>query len=166
MRIEPPTDGDERATLEGFLDYHRQTLAWKCEGLTDEQLRTRALPPSTLSLLGLIRHMAEVERSWFRRRLGEQKDLPFLYVTDEDPDADFDRVDDDDRDGAFKAWEAEIAAAREAAAGVPLDGVVHRTREPLTVSVRWVYLHMIEEYARHNGHADLLREQIDGATGE
>ncbi|MBB5085016.1 DinB family protein [Nonomuraea endophytica] len=166
MRIEPPVDGDERSTLEGFLDYHRQTLAWKCEGLTDEQLRTRALPPSTMSLLGLIRHMAEVERSWFRRRLGGQTDLPFIYVTDEDPDADFDRVDEDGRAGAFKTWESEIAAAREATAGVPLDGVVHRTREPLTVSVRWVYFHMIEEYARHNGHADLLRERIDGATGE
>ncbi|WP_157252582.1 DinB family protein [Nonomuraea typhae] len=166
MRIEPPQTGDERATLEGFLDYQRQTLAWKCEGLTDEQLRLRAVPPSSLSLLGLIRHMAEVERGWFLRTLGEQPELPFVHVTPEEPDADFDRAGEDTRERAFAAWEAEVAAARAAAADVPLDAVVSKKRTGEEMSLRWIYFHMIEEYARHNGHADLLRERIDGATGE
>jgi uncharacterized damage-inducible protein DinB len=163
-RSEPPSDADERAMLEGWLDYHRATLAMKCAGLDDEQLRLRAVPPSTLSLLGLVRHLTEVERHWFRRVLAQQ-DLPDVYCTPEDPDADFDQVDDADGGHAFVAWREEVEAAREAAADIAdLDaGGVHHGHP---VSLRWVLTHMVEEYARHNGHADLLRERIDGVTGD
>jgi uncharacterized damage-inducible protein DinB len=163
-RAEPPFDADERAMLEGWLDYHRATLAMKCAGLDDEQLRLRAVPPSALSLLGLVRHMTEVERHWFRRVL-EQRELPDVYCTPDDPDADFDHVEDADGGHTFVAWREEVAAAREAAARVAdlASGGVHHGR---AVSLRWVLTHMVEEYARHNGHADLLRERIDGVVGD
>jgi len=164
-RIEPPYEADERATLTSFLDYHRATLEWKCSGLDHAQLRERKVPPSSLSLLGLVRHMAEVERSWFGRALGG-KDLPPMYWSDTDPDGDFDNVDTADVDDAFATWRAEIERARGILAELPsLDATGFR-RTGERVSLRWVLVHMIEEYARHNGHADLLRERIDGATGE
>ncbi|MBT1190133.1 DinB family protein [Streptomyces sp. CJ_13] len=166
-RPEPPTTAAEREMLDGWLDYHRATLLWKCEGLGDEQLRRAALPPSELSLLGLVRHMAEVERYWFRDiMLGAQ--LPELYCTPEDPDGDFHFGDDATWADAERIWRTEVEAARQAAAGRSLDlesrAESHRRGE--VFSLRWVYTHMIEEYARHNGHADLLREQLDGSTGE
>jgi len=150
--------------LEGWLDYHRATLAVKCEGLDDEQLRLRAVPPSNLSLLGLVRHMAEVERNWFRRVLAGE-DVADVYCTPEDPDADFDNVDDADSGHAFTSWREEIGRARDACAAVDdlSSWAVHGGRR---VSLRWILSHMVEEYARHNGHADLLRERIDGVTGE
>ncbi|MFE6847872.1 DinB family protein [Streptomyces sp. NPDC057686] len=166
-RTEPSTTANEREMLDGWLDYHRATLAWKCEGLGDEQLRRAALAPSELSLLGLVRHMAEVERYWFREiMLGE--DLPELYCTRENPDGDFQFGAGDTGAEAEQTWQTEVELARRAAAGRSLDllsdpGSHHRGE---TFSLRWVYTHMIEEYARHNGHADLLREQIDGATGD
>ncbi|GAA0914362.1 DinB family protein [Nonomuraea longicatena] len=166
VRIEPRGTAGERESLEAFLDYHRETLVEKCEGLSDEELRRRAAPPSSMSLLGLVRHLSEVERGWFRIRVGGERDLPFVYCSEAEPDADFDRVEGDDRAGAFAVWRAEVAAAKKAAAGVSLEAVFERKREPRQVSLRWIYLHLIEEYARHNGHADLLRERIDGATGE
>ncbi|MEU9254180.1 DinB family protein [Streptomyces sp. NPDC048270] len=166
-RDEPSTTAGERDMLEGWLDYHRATLAWKCEGLADEQLRRTPLAPSELSLLGLVRHMAEVERYWFREiLLGE--DLPELYSTGEDVDGDFHFGAEATWAEAEQVWQTEVELARQAAAGRPLDLVSdadsHHRGE--VFSLRWVYTHMIEEYARHNGHADLLREQIDGATGD
>ncbi|HSV67191.1 MAG TPA: DinB family protein [Mycobacteriales bacterium] len=163
-RTDPPPTGDERATLVGFLDYQRDTLLWKCEGLTGAELVRRTVPPSTLSLLGLVRHLTEVERSWFRRGVGGQ-DVPPLYYTEDRPDDDFDDLDEARVAADLAAYQAELAEARAAVANVPLDYTfVHR--DGRTCSLRWVYVHMIEEYARHNGHADLLREIIDGATGE
>jgi uncharacterized damage-inducible protein DinB len=152
----------ERAMLETWLDWHRDTLARKCAGLPAEQLRQRAVPPSTMSLLGLVRHMAEVERGWFRRRIAGQ-DIAYLYSSAND-DGDFDNVDEADVEEAFATWRAECEAAREVIRGV---GSLDRTFDIRggTLSVRWVLVHMIEEYARHNGHADLLRERLDGSKG-
>jgi uncharacterized damage-inducible protein DinB len=166
-RTEPATNTDERSTLEGFLDYHRQTLEMKCSGLDDAQLRTASVPPSELSLMGLVRHMAEVERSWFRRVLADDDAGP-IYYSDEDRDGEFHLTDADTWEDAYTTWQDEIAAARSNAARFALDdtsaGRSRLTEEPITL--RWIYTHMIEEYARHNGHADFLRERIDGATGE
>ncbi|MEV7770109.1 DinB family protein [Kitasatospora sp. NPDC086791] len=157
---------DETATLTAFLDFHRSTLARKCEGLTDDQLRLRSVPPSALSLLGLVRHMAEVERFWFRSILLGTEFTTGLYSTEAEPDGDFDQVDTADVAADFATWRAEIDAARRAAAGLPLDTVGKRLRHGREVTLRWILAHMVEEYARHNGHADLLREAVDGSTGE
>jgi len=169
-RTEPPEVAGELATLTGFLQFHRDTLVWKCEGLTDEQLRSRAVPPSNLSLLGLVRHLAEVERGWFRTLMNGESDLAELYCTPENRDGDFDDVADADVAEAWRNWHAEVAKAQEIAAAVPsLDTVYVRQRPgrpEVSFSARWVITHMIEEYSRHNGHADLLRELIDGETGE
>ncbi|MER7490457.1 DinB family protein [Streptomyces sp. NPDC126497] len=166
-RTEPAHDADERSMLEGWLDHHRATLARKCEGLTDEQLRTASVPPSDLSLMGLVRHMSEVERGWFRRVLADEDAGP-LYRSEADPDGDFRLTGADTWQEAYGTWQAEIAAARSNAAGFALDdpsrGRHRSSADPY--SLRWIYTHMIEEYARHNGHADLIRERIDGATGE
>ncbi|MFG2911352.1 DinB family protein [Kitasatospora sp. NPDC048298] len=165
-RVDPPTTADEAATLTAFLDYHRDTLALKCEGLTDDQLRLRSVPPSNLSLLGLVRHMAEVEQYWFQSVLLGQEITNGHFWTQENEDGDFDDVDTADVAADFATWRAEVEAARGAAAGLPLDTVGKKPRRGEPVTLRWMLTHMIEEYARHNGHADLLRELIDGATGE
>jgi uncharacterized damage-inducible protein DinB len=163
-RTDPPYLADERDMLVSWLDYHRATLAMKCDGLDDAQLRQRAVPPSSLSLLGLVRHMAEVERNWFRRVLGGE-DAPPRYYSDDDPDGDFDRVDDADVQEAWATWRSDCEHARRAVAAAPsLETTGLRRGEP--VSLRWILVHMIEEYARHNGHADLLRERIDGTVGD
>ncbi|MEV6945822.1 DinB family protein [Streptomyces sp. NPDC051172] len=166
-RREPATTADERTMLDGWLDYHRQTLARKCEGLTDAQLRTAAVEPSTLSLMGLVRHMAEVERSWYRRVLADEDAAP-IYYSDEDPDGEFHLTEADTWAEAYATWQAEIEAARRTAARFALDdtsrGKHRRTGEHF--NLRWIHTHMIEEYARHNGHADLLRERLDGTTGD
>ena len=166
-RAEPALDAGEREMLTGWLDYHRATLAWKCEGLADDQLRQRSVPPSGLTLLGLVRHMAENERAWFRIRLAGE-DLPWAYGTDDNPDADFDDVDTADVAMDFAWFERECAAARQIVAALPdLDALSRKPgRAGEYFSARWIITHMIEEYARHNGHADLLRERIDGATGD
>ncbi len=167
QRREPALNADERTMLEGWLDYHRRTLAWKCEGLTDEQLRTASVQPSDLTLLGLVRHMAEVERGWFRKVLAGEN-VGYLYCTEEDEDRDFHVTGSDTFAEAHATWQAEIEVARRNAARFGLDdlskGESRFTDEPFTL--RWIYTHMIEEYARHNGHADLLRERIDGAKGD
>ena len=163
-RVEPPLVGDERVSLEGFLDYHRQTLLWKCSGLTAEQLRRAASPPSTLTMLGLLRHLAEVEHGWFS--LVAQVPETGVYCTDANPDGDFDDIADADPAADHAAYLAQCQRSRELAAGLPLGHTFVRPGSDEEMSLRWVYLHMIEEYARHNGHADLLREAIDGATGE
>jgi uncharacterized damage-inducible protein DinB len=163
-RLDPPLIADERVMLVSWLDYHRATLAVKCAGLTDDQLRERSAPPSSMSLLGLVRHMADVERGWFRRTLSGE-DVPPIYYSDASPDGDFDDLDTVTAEQALETWREERDLARAAIERAEsLDVVGHgRTRE---YSLRWILVHMIEEYARHNGHADLLRERIDGATGE
>jgi uncharacterized damage-inducible protein DinB len=164
-RTEPFQPADERTALQGWLDYHRATLRWKCAGLDGAQLTTRPVQSSTLSLLGLVRHMAEVERAWFRRRFGAQSGVGSLYCHDEYPDGDFDFADGDRAEADFAAFIAECAAADEAARDQSLDQAF-MSPDGSPLDLRWVYLHMIEEYARHNGHADLLREMIDGVTGD
>ncbi|TCB96148.1 DinB family protein [Micromonospora zingiberis] len=165
-RRHEPYLGDERAMLEGWLNHHRDTLLDKCAGLTVEQLRIASVPPSPLTLLGLVRHMTVVERHWFRERFGGEN-LPDLYDFHADPDAEFNTVDTADAEADFAAFRAEVAAADAVAAGRDLDDVfTTRRRDGGThqINLRWVYVHMIEEYARHNGHADLIRERIDGVT--
>lgn len=164
-RTETPLVADERNMLRAWLDRHRDTLLWKCAGLDAEQLRTRAVEPSTMSLLGLVRHMTEVERGWFRCAAAGQ-DLAYVYCSEDNPDGDFADVADADPEATFAAYRAEIAQADAAVAALPLDHTFRHRRRADDYSLRWVYLHMIEEYARHNGHADLLRERIDGFTGD
>ncbi len=166
-RVDPPFEADEKTMLLAYLDYHRATLRWKCENLTPEQLAVRAVPSSALSLLGIVRHLAEVERSWFDR-VGGVKPRPGIYFTDAEPDLDFDGAvaDPEVVRQAFADWEAEIANARAVAQRTPLEAMHVHPRTGDSISHRWVLVHMIEEYARHNGHADFLREAIDGATGE
>jgi hypothetical protein len=163
QRTDPPLIADERTMLDTWLDFHRSTLAMKCEGLNEEQLKKASVPPSGLTLLGLVRHMAEVERGWFRNALAGEGAKP-LYFTDEDEDGDFHDLDLADTAGAFAIWQAEIEHARGLVQGRSLDDLGKRGNGA-PVSLRWIYVHMIEEYARHNGHADLIRERIDGATG-
>jgi uncharacterized damage-inducible protein DinB len=166
-RARPGLQAGEREMLTGWLEHHRGILLWKCEGLADDQLRQRSVPPSTLSLLGLVRHMSQVERGWFRQVfLGE--DVPDLYDTPDAPDADFNGVDDANVAADFAAFAAECDASRQAVAAARDLDALSQDRSERTgqqFSLRWILTHMIEEYARHNGHADLLRETIDGATG-
>ncbi|MDV5147306.1 DinB family protein [Streptomyces sp. SBC-4] len=152
--------------LVGFLADQRATLVLKCAGLTDD-LADRAVAPSTLSLLGLVRHLADVERRWFGAVLAGQADAAPLFSSPADPDGDFDGATPDAAavTAAWDAWHAAVAFAERFTAEAPdLDVSAHDSWRG-TVSLRWVLLHMIEEYARHNGHADLLRERIDGTTG-
>jgi Protein of unknown function (DUF664) len=155
--------GDERALADGWLDFHRQTLLWKCGGLTEEQLKARLLEPSRLSLLGLVRHLAEVERDWFRTRFGGAAD-GYLYCTDDDQTAEFE-VRRADAPADFAVYHREIELVREQTRGHSLDETYLDPRRGEPISLRWVYASLIQEYARHNGHADLLRERIDGRTG-
>jgi uncharacterized damage-inducible protein DinB len=161
-----PSLGDERATLTEFLRAQRLTLQIKCDGLTPEELARRAVEPSTMSLLGLVRHMADVERGWFRRRFAGQ-DVPKRYQTEAEPDADFDGAVADQAvvDEAWAAWREEVAFAEQFTRDTDLDFVAH-TRHGTPISLRELLVHMVEEYARHNGHADLLRERIDGKVGQ
>jgi Protein of unknown function (DUF664) len=166
-RAEPDLVSGERASLQQWLDYHRATLLMKCAGLTAEQLRERAVPPSRLSLLGLVRHMADVERWWFRMH-ADREDVGYESTPGDLEDADFDGVDTADPASDLEAYQREIETCDLVMRGKELDEVVpSRGHHPERVrDLRWIYLHMIEEYARHNGHADLLRERIDGATGQ
>jgi uncharacterized damage-inducible protein DinB len=166
-RSDPSRTTNERTALDEWIAYHRATLLLKCEGLSFEQLTRRAVAPSTLTLLGLVRHMTEVERGWFRIAAGQQI-LPWVYSTPDDEEADINQVDDADASADLLAYVDECANAQRAVSSVALDDIVTRPDDPAkrAINVRWIYLHMIEEYARHNGHADILREQIDGATGD
>ena len=165
FRTEPPFVALEREMLEAWLDYHRGTLLWKCEGMSDDELAKPSVQPSSLSLIGLVRHMSEVERWWFRIRAARQ-DLDNLYCNDEWPDGDFDLVDASTAQTDLAIFRAEFQAARAAVADLSLDSTFPHPRRDVDMSVRWVFVHMIEEYARHNGHADLIRERIDGRTGD
>jgi Protein of unknown function (DUF664) len=169
----PPLNADERTTLESWLDFHRVTLAMKCEGLDDEQAAAASVPPSAVTLTGLVQHMAEVERNWFRRVLAGEQAPPIydpqadpLYDPQADPrgpDGGFELAEGATLRDALATWRAEIACAREHCADRALADTGRFAEQD--VSLRWIYVHMIEEYARHNGHADLLRERIDGTTG-
>ncbi|HZG07097.1 MAG TPA: DinB family protein [Streptomyces sp.] len=163
-RTSPSMTAGEREMLRSYLDFQRATLEAKCEGLADEELRRRSMPPSTLSLLGLVRHMAEVERAWFRRIVGGE-DVPLVWSDEGDFQVAYDAA-TATRAEAFAAWRAEVEHARRIereAESLDVTGRHHRTGEE--VSLRLAMLHVLQEYARHNGHADFLREGIDGTTG-
>jgi uncharacterized damage-inducible protein DinB len=163
-RIGPPSFGSERDMLRAFLDFHRATLAMKCEGLTDEELRQQSMPPSTLSLLGLVRHMAEVERTWFRR-VFEDNAAPMVWSDKIDFQAAYD-ASASTRAEAFGAWQAEVQTSRRIErAAESLDVAGYQPRWEEEVSLRLVIVHVLLEYGRHNGHADLLREGVDGTVG-
>jgi len=157
----------ERETVLDYLDGYRKTLVMKCQGLTPEQLATTSVPPSNLTLLGLVRHMAAVEQSWFRRVMGRDLTLPRLYGKSEDRDADFTEVEGTQEcvDEAFASLRREVAHAEAYVAAQPDLGVTG-THDDGEIELRQVLVHMVEEYARHCGHADLLRERIDGRTGQ
>ena len=162
---EPPEDepapdvGDIRPILQGYLDHHRLTLLRICAGLSAEQLALRPVPPSTLSLLGLVRHMTKVERVWLRIRAGGENVVPLFTITDED----FDVLDSASAPQAIADLSAEWVACDSAVKNLPLDHCVEVRGE--VVSLASIYVHLIEEWARHDGHADLLRQAIDGVTG-
>jgi hypothetical protein len=162
-RAQQPGDGDERDILTGWLAFHRDALAAKCAGLTDDQLAERSVDPSRLSLLGLVRHLAEMERAYGVWALGPEAELVWVWGSYEN-----DAEDDIDCDGtmvaeSMRAWEAEMRKTDDALRSHPtLDEVCAGNGR----SVRWNLAKLVGEYARHNGHADLIRERIDGQTGE
>ena len=156
-----PLSGPDRPVIAGYLGWERVTLANVCADLTGEQLVLRPLP-SNLSLLGIVRHLAKVERVWFRIRAAAEPVEP-LYDPALGPDYDFDHLDPDRAQADFETWQEEIRLADKAAAGYDPDLTFEREGE--TMSLGLVYIHMVAEYARHNGHADLIREAIDGVTG-
>jgi uncharacterized damage-inducible protein DinB len=158
-----PLVGDDRPILESFLAWQRRTLLNICAGLTGEQLAERASPPSNLSLLGLVRHMAKVERTWFRQRAGGESVGP-MYDPANGKDADFNDLVPELAQDDFARYAQECRLADAAAEGLAFNDTFTLNGE--TYSLRLVYVHMIAEYSRHNGHADLLRERIDGATGK
>jgi len=162
-RSTPPLVGDEREILTAFLEWQRETFAMKCAGVPGDRLSDKGVPPSGLSLHGILRHVAGVERWWFRIQFAGE-DVPLLYYSDDDPDQDFEDLDGDVEE-AFAVWRAECARSREIVAAHSLDetGVHRATGQP--ISLRRILVDMIGIYGRHNGHADLLRERIDGATG-
>lgn len=159
-----PRSGSETESLDGFLDYQRAVIARKVEGLTPGQL-THRLEPSTLTLGGIIQHLTEVERWWFREVFAGEPDLSFLWSAD-DPDGDFRVEGGTSAEQLVAGYRAEIGSCRAAIAGRQLDAMAANPPRGREVSLRWILVHMIEETARHAGHADLLREAIDGSTGD
>ncbi len=162
-RTEPPYVLGERAMLEAWLEFHRTTLLLKGEGLDDAGRKARPVPTSKLSLHGLVRHMTEVERNWFRRTLRRDHAAPWVWLDPSVPDSELVPLDDADWTADVAAWMAECGDSRATAVALQLDDTGVRDGKPC--SLRWVYVHMIEEYARHNGHADLIRELVDGHVG-
>jgi uncharacterized damage-inducible protein DinB len=162
-RPEPSFLLGERDMLEAWLEYHRTTLLLKCEGLSSAERKSRPVSTSRLSLHGLVRHMAEVERSWFRRTLLDQPDAPSIWYDPAVEDSELVPLEQAEWQADLEDWRAECEASRSAARTYSLDATGLRHGEPC--SLRWIYVHMIEEYARHNGHADLIRELIDGNVG-
>jgi uncharacterized damage-inducible protein DinB len=160
--VDGPVSGPDRPILEGYLRWQRTTLLNICAGLDATQLAVRPLASSNLSLLGLVRHLAKVERIWFRQRVAGE-DVPPMYDPALGKDHDFNALDANEAADAFERLQAEWQAADAAAAGVDFDHVTSVHGEQY--SLRMIYVHVIGEYARHNGHADLLREAIDGVTG-
>jgi uncharacterized damage-inducible protein DinB len=169
-RPEPPLAGDEVATLLGFLDFQRATLAWKCGGLDESGLRVGAAA-SAMTLGGILKHMALVEDIWFSWRLHERKPEPPWDAVDwqADPDWEWHSAAGDTVGQLHELWRAAVARSRASAEAALADGGLDRlARSPggQEPSLRWILCHMIEEYARHNGHADLIRESVDGLVGE
>jgi uncharacterized damage-inducible protein DinB len=158
---------DERTTLVEYLREYRLTLEMKCADLDADQLASRSVPPSTMSLLGLVRHMAEVERSWFRRVMAGEE-APHLYRSGDDRDADWNGAvaDPEVVADAWQAWREQVSFADRFVAQAGDLGIRGNLRDGGTIALREVLIHMIEEYARHCGHADLLRERIDGRVGQ
>jgi hypothetical protein len=163
--VEPVSSGAEREQLESWLDYYRSTLVLKCAGLSFEQLTTAAVAPSTLTLLGILRHMTHVEQSWLQRRFAGLAPVP-VYETEGDPDGDFNNLTSASLDDVEGLYWLTCERSRELCAGHGLDEMARYSRPGREVDLRWIYIHLIEEYARHCGHADLLRERIDGETGD
>jgi hypothetical protein len=164
-RTEPAKDGlAERQMLEAWLEFHRATLLLKTEGVDDPGRKARPLATSQLSLHGLVRHMAEVERSWFRRVLERDPDVPYIWYDPSIEDSELVPLEGADWQGDLATWQEECDQSRRAAAAHGLDDI-GLTRRGETCSLRWIYVHMIEEYAPHNGHADLIRELVDGSVG-
>jgi hypothetical protein len=161
-RVEPVAIADERTMLINWLAYHRATVRVKCEGLTDEQMRLRSVPPAIMSPLGMVRHLTEVEAFWWRDVV--EGEPITVYCDDANRNADFDFPDDASVAEAWSRWEAEVAHADAVFATKALEDEV--SERGTTNTVRWIMVHLIEEYARHNGHLDLIRECIDGVTGE
>lgn len=159
-----PRVADEREALTAYLDYYRATVELKCRGLTQEQAAARSMPPSTMSLHGLVRHLAAVERWWFQQNF-ERRDVPFLFFTADQPDLDFDPPADADFADDLQAWRAECEISREIVAAHDLDDTARPPDWHEDVDLRWLVLRMLTEYAQHCGHVDLLREGIDGRTG-
>ena len=164
-RNDPDLTAGELAALGQYLDFHRATLEMKCARLTEEELKRRAVLSSNLTLLGLVRHLTEVEYGWFCEWLDGQPERS-LYLTPDDPNGDFDNLESQPVFDVWVAYHAQVAESRRILSTFDKADEMARGRGDRPRNVRWVALHMIEEYARHNGHADLLREAIDGATGE
>ncbi len=162
-RSEPAYVLPERAMLEDWLEFHRTTLLLKCEGLDDAARKTRPVPTSNLSLHGLVRHMTDVEHGWFRRTLLGDDSARSVWRDPDVEDSELVPLDDADWSTDLAEWHAECDRSRAAAAAHDLDDTGSRDGRPC--SLRWIYVHMIEEYARHNGHADLIRELVDGRVG-
>ena len=158
-----PQVGSEREVLTAYLEHHRATFELKCTGVDRASLNRRTMPPSTLTLHGLLRHLTGVERWWFQINFAGD-DVPMLYYSDDHPEQDFEDL-DGDIDQAFAAWHRECARSREIVAAHDLEDTGTRVRDGAPISLRGMLVKMIAEYAQHNGHADLLREGIDGATG-
>ena len=158
---------DERSTLVEYLRAYRLTFEMKCADLDTEQMATRSVPPSTMSLLGLLRHLAKVERYWFRTVMAGE-DAPRLYSTDDDRDGDFNGATSDPAvvDEAWRTWRGEVAFAEQYVNQAPGVDVTVQTPRGQSMQLREVLVHMLEEYARHCGHADFLRERIDGRVGQ
>ena len=171
-RPQPPVAAGEVASVLGFLDYQRATLAWKCAGLDAAGMNTR-VAASSMTLGGMVKHMTLVEESWFSRSLfGNELSAPWSTVDwKATPDWEWDSAAEDTPEELRARWQEAVARSRELVAEALADGGLDRLAQRswpdgTTPSLRWILLHMIEEYARHNGHADLIRESVDGETGE
>ena len=160
-RTMPEGSSDERSLLDGWLDYYRATLLAKCDGLTGQQLITRSCEPSPLSLIGLVRHMTEMERV-YGHRLADWS-ISWLYCTDENEEGDIEAVTAAGAAADLETFRAHCARTRQIMAAHQLDDTFGKKN---LATLRWFYLYLIKEYARHLGHADLLRERVDGVTGE
>jgi hypothetical protein len=159
-----PRVAGEREALTAYLEYYRATVEMKCRGLSSEQARRCSMPPSTMSLHGVVRHLASVERWWFQQNF-ERRDVPFLFFAEGRPDLDFDLPADADFTADLETWRAECAVSRDIVAAHDLDDVARPLDWYEDIDLRWLVLRMVTEYAQHCGHVDLLREGVDGRVG-
>lgn len=165
-RTDGPMTGGEAAVLTHWLDLYRETVLLKIAGLDAEQLCERSVPPSTMSLIGVVRHLTEVEAYWLREVLEGEPDIPDYYCTPESPDGDFDEVDPSTAADDVATYRREVDRTRaNVAQWSDLGSPARGRRKGKQVNLRWILVHLIEEYARHLGHMDLLRERVDGRTG-